>query len=133
MKCDGHVVPGRVLACDPERGFRDIRGVDLAAGAFLGDGDRDGPRAGSDVEHDARVASGVYAFQGRVDDALGVRARDEGLLVEVEDQVPEVRVAQDALHGLALQAAGDPGLVERRLLGCQLHCRGSELRAPYAE
>ena len=107
--------------------------MDLAAGTFLGYGDGDGPRARAHVEHDARVASGVYAFQGRVDDALGVRARDEGLLVEVEDQVPEVRVAEDALHGLALHAAGDPGLVERRLLGRQLHRRGSELRAPYAE
>ena len=91
------------------------------------------PEPVPDVEHDARVASGVYALQRRVDDALGVGAWDEGLLVQVEDEVPEVRVAEDALHGLALQAAGDPGLVKRRLLGCQLHCRGSELRAPYAE
>jgi hypothetical protein len=49
-----------VPACDLERSLRDIRGVDLAAGTFLGDGDRDGTRACSDVEHDARVASGVY-------------------------------------------------------------------------
>ena len=70
---------------------------------------------------------------GSVDDALGVRAWDEGLLVQVEYEVPEVRVAKDALHGLAHHAAGDPGLVKRCLLGCQLQCRGSKLCAPYAE
>jgi hypothetical protein len=91
--------------------------VYLAAGSFLGDGDRDGSRACSDVEHDARVASGVYLLQSRVDDALGVWAWDEGLLVQVEDEIPEVCVAKDTLHGLTLYAAGDPGLVQRRLLG----------------
>ena len=90
--------------------------MDFAAGTFLGYGDRDGPGAGSNVEHHAGVSPGIYEIQGRIDDALCIGARDQGVLVQIEDEVPEVRVAKDALHRLTLHTAGDPGLVPRRLL-----------------
>ena len=69
----------------------------------------------------------------QIHDALGIGARDEGVLVQVEDEVPEVRVAKDALHGLALQTAGDPGLVQRRLLVRQRLLVKGNLGASYAE
>ena len=107
--------------------------MDFAAGTFLGDGDRDGPRARAHVEHDAGVSPGIYEIQGCIDDALGIGARDQGVLVQIEDEVPEVRVAKDALHRLALQAAGDPGLVQRRLLVRQGFFVEGKLGPSYAE
>jgi hypothetical protein len=120
----------RVVASDLERGLRDVGGVDVAEGTLLGDRDRDSARARPDVEHPARAAAQVYPLQREVHDALGVRARDEGVAVQVELQVPEVRVAEDALHGLAPEAAGDPGVVELRLLLCERFVVEGYLPAP---
>ena len=109
----------RVPAGDLEGSVRDVGGVDVAEGSLLGDGDRDGARARPDIDHPARAAAQVYPLQRQLHDALCVGARDEGVAVQVEPQVPEVRVAKNTLHGLASQAAGDPGVVELRLFLCE--------------
>ena len=110
----------RVLACDPECGLRDVRGVDLAAGRSwaMEIAMAPEPVPMSSTTHGQPRES--ISSRASVHDALGVGARDEGLLVQVEDEVSEVCVAEDTLHGLTLEAAGDPGLVKLRLLGCQL-------------
>ena len=63
-----------------------VRGVDLASGAFLGYGDRDGARTGPEIQHPARSTAKIYALQRHVDDALGVGARYQGGRVQVQDR-----------------------------------------------
>jgi hypothetical protein len=116
VEVDRYPVPLRVPARDLECVLRDVGGVDVAERALLGDGDGDGAGARPDVEHPARAGAQVYPLQRQFHDALGVGARDEGFHIQVQQQVPEIRVAEDALHRLALQAAGDPGVVMLRLL-----------------
>ena len=79
--------------------------MNLTGGTLLGDGDCYRARASAEVEDAAGAASAIHGLERGVHDALGVGAWDKGVLVELYPQVAEVGVAQDALDGLAFEAA----------------------------
>src|SRR5918994_618115 len=97
--------PCRVAAGDPERALRKIRGVNFTRGTLLGDGDGDRTGAGTDIEDATRTAPAIYGFESGIHDALRVGARDQGVVVELQPQIAEIGVSEDALYGLATRTA----------------------------
>src|SRR5690606_31366422 len=100
--------PLHVAAGPAQRVLGELHGVHARARHLLGEGERDGARAGAQVD-DARLdhvhrAHGVY---GPADDRLGLRARHEHAGADLEFQVAEVGVAGDVLERFARLAAGD--------------------------
>jgi hypothetical protein len=79
--------------------------VNVTRGTLLGDGDGDCAGAGADVEDSTGTTPAIYGFEGGIHDALGVGTRDQGVLVDLQPQVAKISVSEDALYGLAIDAA----------------------------
>ena len=90
----------RVLA-DVRRGHREVRALVLER-------ERHRAAAGADVDH----ARGLRQPQRRLDQRLGLRARDEHAPVDVEVEVAKALDARDVGHRLAAHRAPAHGVLE---------------------
>ena len=92
------------------RGFdglrREVRGGDLQVGALGEQRQRDRAGAGADLVH----AGALGQLGADLDQQLGLAARPEDALVDVDLEVAEGRAAEDVGHRLAFDPALDVGL-----------------------
>jgi hypothetical protein len=101
----GEVEGCGVFAGNVEGGGGDVDGRDFRGGQMRGERERDGARAGANVENAQCVGLCGGPGDGGFDEVFGFGARDEGVWRDAEGQAVELLLAGEVLQGFVRGAA----------------------------